>query len=87
MVKNPPASAGDTGSSPGPGKSHVPRSNQARAPKLLSLRSRAQEPQLLSPCATTTEARAPRAPALQQEKPVQGEARTSQQRVVPARHN
>ena len=26
-VKNPPASAGDTGSSPGPGRSHVPRSN------------------------------------------------------------
>ena len=27
VVKNPPASAGDTGSSPGPGRSHVPRSN------------------------------------------------------------
>ena len=25
-VKNPPASAGDTGSSPGPGRSHMPRS-------------------------------------------------------------
>ena len=29
------------------------------------------EPQLLSPCATTTEACAPRARALQQEKPLQ----------------
>ena len=27
VVKDPPASAGDTGSSPGPGRSHVPRSN------------------------------------------------------------
>ena len=26
-VKNPPANAGDTGSSPGPGRSHMPRSN------------------------------------------------------------
>ena len=27
VVKNLPASAGDTGSSPGPGRSHMPRSN------------------------------------------------------------
>ena len=27
VVKNPPANAGDTGSRPGPGRSHVPRSN------------------------------------------------------------
>ena len=27
VVKNPPASAGDTGSTPGPGRSHMPRSN------------------------------------------------------------
>ena len=27
VVKNPPANAGDTGSSPGPGRSHVPRSS------------------------------------------------------------
>ena len=27
VVKNPPANAGDTGSSPGPGSSHMPRSN------------------------------------------------------------
>ena len=26
VVKNPPANAGDAGSSPGPGRSHVPRS-------------------------------------------------------------
>ena len=49
MVKNPPASAGDMGSSPGLGKSHMPRSNKARAPQLLSLHSRAREPQPLKP--------------------------------------
>ena len=48
VVKKPPANAGDTGSSPGPGRSHMPRSNYARAPQLLSLPSRAREPQLLS---------------------------------------
>ena len=62
--KNPPANAGDTGSSPGPGRSHMLQSNQARVPQLLSLRSRAHEPQLL-------EALAPRAHARQQEKPLQ----------------
>ena len=71
VVKNPPANAGYMGSSPGPGGSHMLQSNWARAPQLLSLRSRAHEPQLLSLRATTTEARAPRARALQQEKPPQ----------------
>ena len=58
MVKNLPANAGDMGSSPGPGGSHMLRSNEAHAP------------QLLSPRAATTEARAPRARAPQQEKPL-----------------
>ena len=49
VVKNPPANAEDTRSSPGPGRSHMPRSNKARAPQLLSQRT------------TTTEARVPRA--------------------------
>ena len=49
VVNNLPASAGDTGSSPGPGRSHMPQSNWARAPQLLSLHSRAHEPQLLKP--------------------------------------
>ena len=69
VVKNPPANAGDTGSRPGLGRSHMQQSNKARAPQLLSLCSRAREPQLLSPRATTTEARAPRVRAPQQEKP------------------
>ena len=59
VVKNPPANVGDMGSSPGPGRSHMPWSNQACAPQLLSLR------------ATTTEVRAPRSHAPQQEKPLQ----------------
>ena len=37
VVENLPASAGDTGSSPGLGRSHVPRSGWAREPQLLSL--------------------------------------------------
>ena len=56
VVKNLPASAGDMGLSPGPGRSHMLWSNKARAPQLLSLHSRAREPQLLSLRATTTEA-------------------------------
>ena len=38
MVENLPANAGDTGSSPGLGRSHMPRSNWARESQLLSLR-------------------------------------------------
>ena len=38
MVESPPANAGDTGSSPGLGGSHMPRSGWAREPQLLSLR-------------------------------------------------
>ena len=70
MVKNPPDNAGDTGSIPGPGRYNMPWSNEARAPQLLSLRSRARGPQLLSPCATTTEACVPRA-CVPQENPPQ----------------
>ena len=43
VVKHPPANLGDTGSLPGPGRSHMPKSNQAHAPQLLrSLYSRTQ---------------------------------------------
>ena len=54
VVGNLPASAGDMGLSPGPGRSHMPQSSWARVPQLLSLPSGAREPQLLSPHATTT---------------------------------
>ena len=59
VVKNPPANAGDTSSNPGPGRSHMLRSNLVHAPQLLSLHS------------TTTAARMPRACALHQERPPQ----------------
>ena len=36
MVKNPPASAGDMGSIPGPGRCHMPQSNYASVPQLLT---------------------------------------------------
>ena len=38
MVGNLPANVGDMGSSPGLGRSHMPRSKWAREPQLLSLR-------------------------------------------------
>ena len=72
VVQNLPANAGDTGSIPGPGRSHMLQSNKARVPLLrLSLCSRACKPQLLSLRAATTEACVPRARAPQQEKPPQ----------------
>ena len=38
VVESLPANAGDAGSSPGLGRSHMPRSSWAREPQLLSLR-------------------------------------------------
>ena len=35
VVKNPPANAGDTCSSPGPGRSHMLRNNWAPEPQLM----------------------------------------------------
>ena len=87
MAKNPPANARDTGSSPGPGRSHRPRSNEARAPQLLSLRSRARNPQLLSPRTTTTEARTRRARAPQQEKPPLAATRESPRAATKTQHS
>ena len=55
MVENLPANAGDMGSSPGLGRSHMPWSNWAREPKLLSLRVR-------SLCSATREATIVRGP-------------------------
>ena len=55
VVGNMPANAGDTGSSPGLGRSHMPRSNWAREPRLLSLR-------VWSLCSATREAAIVRSP-------------------------
>ena len=59
-MKNPRACAGDMGSIPGPGRSHMPWSSEALVPQLLSLRAGAQELQLVKP-------ECPSARALQQE--------------------
>ena len=55
VVENLPANAGDMGSSPGLGGSHMPRSNWAREPQLLSLR-------VWSLCSATREATMVRGP-------------------------
>ena len=55
VVKNLPANAGDTGSSPGLGRSHMLQSNWAREPQLLSLH-------IWSLCSATREAATVRGP-------------------------
>ena len=55
VVENLPANAGDTGSSPGLGGYHMPRSDWAREPQLLSLR-------VWSLCSATREAAIVRGP-------------------------
>lgn len=50
VLKNLPANAGDRDSIPDLVSSHMPQSNYALVPQLLSLRSRAQKPQSLRPC-------------------------------------
>ena len=51
VVKNPPANAGDTGLSPGPGSSHMLWSNQARVPQLLTCTLEPASHNYWSPCA------------------------------------
>ena len=46
VVKNPPATAGDTGSILDPGRSHMPQRIYTHVPQLLGPCSRAHEPQL-----------------------------------------
>ena len=55
VVENLPANAGDTGSSPGLGRFHVPRSGWACEPQLLSLH-------VWSLCSATREAATVRGP-------------------------
>ena len=55
VVESLPANAGDMGSSPGLGRSHMPRSNWACEPQLLSLR-------VWSLCSATREASRVRGP-------------------------
>ena len=62
MVKNPLANTGDIGLIPTLGISHMLWGNKASVLQLLSPSSRACEPQLLHPHATTTEAYTPSSP-------------------------
>ena len=55
VVESLPANAGDAGSSPGLGRSHMPRSSWAREPQLLSLH-------VWSLCSATREAAIVRGP-------------------------
>ena len=59
VVKNPSSNAGDMGSIPDPRRSHMPQSNKACAPRLLSLCSRTWKLRPRSPRASTTAAQVP----------------------------
>ena len=83
VVKNPLAKAGDTGLIPDLGGFHMPWSKQARAPQLLSLHPKPQEPQLLGPRAATMKPAQLRACALQRQKPPQREACAQEQPHSP----
>ena len=61
VVESPPADAGDTGSCPGPGGSHMPWSGWAREPWLLSLH-------VQSLCSTAGEATTVRGPCIEKKK-------------------
>ena len=83
VVKNPPANAGDTGSSP---VWEDPACRGATKPVHHNYWACALEPashNFWSPRSTTTEACAPRACAPQQEKPLQWEAFAPQPRAAP----
>ena len=77
MINNPPADAGDTGSVPDLGRSHMPHSQQACASQPLSLCSGTRTLQLLKP--EHSRARAPK----QEGKPPQREACTPQLEKKP----
>ena len=61
MIESPPADAGDMGSCPGQGRSHMPRSGWAREPWPLSLR-------VQSLCSSTGEATTVRGPRTTKKK-------------------
>ena len=73
--KNPPASAGGTGSISGQGRFHMLQGRQACAPQLLSPCSRAHELKLLSPraqslCSAIGEATTMRSPFTTSDQPL-----------------
>ena len=80
MVENLPANAGDTGSSPGLGRSHMPRSNWAREPQLLSLR-------VWSLCSATGEAATVRPAHRDEEWPPLATTRESPRTETKTQHS
>ena len=81
VVENLPANAGDTGSSPGLGRSHMLRSSWARAPQLLSLR-------IWSLCSATREAADSERPAHRDEEwPPLAAARESPRTETKTQHS
>ena len=65
LVKKPPANAGDTGSSPGTGRSHMRQSNRAASHNYWSPRATTTEahvPQLLKPMCLESVLRNKRSP-------------------------
>ena len=80
VVENLPAKAGDTGSSPGLGRSHMPQSNWAREPQLLSLR-------VWSLCSTTGEAATVRGPRTMTKWPPLAATRESPRTETKTQHS
>ena len=80
MVENLPANAGDTGSSPGLGRSHMPRSNWAREPQLLSMR-------VWSLCSATREAAIVRPAHRDEEGPPLAASRESLRTETKTQHS
>ena len=80
VVRNLPANAGDTGSSPGLGISHMPRSNWAREPQLLSLR-------VWSLCSATRGRDSERPVHRDEEWPPLGATRESPRTVTKTQHS
>ena len=73
VVERPPAAAGDTGSCPGLGRSHMPRSGWAREPWPLSLR-------VQSLCSATGEATTVR--GHNSERPAYRKKQTNKQKKI-----
>ncbi|KAJ8777961.1 hypothetical protein J1605_014066 [Eschrichtius robustus] len=80
VVENLPANAGHTDSSPGLGRSHMPRSDWAREPQLLSLRA-------WSPCSTTRGGDSERPAHRDEEWPPLAATRESPRTETKTRHS
>ena len=81
MIKNPPPNAGDTGSIPGIGRSHLPRDNKGG-----ELHLGAHMPQ--NPYSATTEATAVRSPrTTAREEPLLAATREKARTATKAQHS